>query len=130
MRHLQYLLAGVILTGLHASGQTLQIAGVYDLIGQSTLCSPDSVWVDGTFPADNRSSYSATVGGETAPVNIIVSTGGVAVQINIYLPTDLAPGPSNVVILHNGTPSNVFPIPIAGVCPTIAADGSAFLHNR
>ena len=57
------LLFAALLGGAAAFAQTPNIAGVYDLIGQSTLCSPDSVWVDGTFPADNRPSFSATVGG-------------------------------------------------------------------
>jgi uncharacterized protein (TIGR03437 family) len=118
----------ILTTAAALSAQTSNIAAVYDLIGQSTLCSPDSVWVYGTFPADNRTSFSATVGGETAPVNLIATQGGVGVEINIEIPTDLAPGPSNVVILHNGTPSNTFPITISSVCPAIAADGTAFTH--
>ncbi len=109
--------------------QTPQIAAVYDLLGRTSLCSPDSVIAYGVYPADNQPSFSATVGGETERVNFVEVTNGAGYAINFNIPADLPTGSSTVVISHDGTPSNSFPIKINAVCPGIAADGTAFSHN-
>src|ERR1700733_3361749 len=108
--------------------QNPQIAAVYDLLGRASICSPDSVYAYGTYPADNGTSFTATVGGETESINFIEVTNGSGYAILLNIPSDLPMGSSSVVISHNGTPSNSFPITIQAVCPGIAADGSDFFH--
>jgi uncharacterized protein (TIGR03437 family) len=109
--------------------QTPQIAAVYDLLGRTSLCSPDSVYAYGVYPADNNPSFNATVGGETEGINFIEVTNGAGYAIQFNIPADLPTGSSTIVISHDGTPSNSFPITIHAVCPAIAADGSAFRHD-
>jgi uncharacterized protein (TIGR03437 family) len=125
-------LALAVLLAPAAWCQTPVIEAVSDTLGRTTLCPAASVFAYGTFPADNRSSFSATVGGETAPINLVVTQGGVGYEINLIIPMDLAPGPSTVAISHDGTPSNTFPITLQGASPAISAgggEGSAFLHS-
>lgn len=112
-----------------AWSQNLEINAVYDVLGRAAVCSPDSVIAYGTFPADNATSYSANVGGETENINFIEVTDGAGYAISLLIPADLPVGPSTVVISHNGAPSNSFSIAINAVCPGIAADGTAFYHN-
>src|ERR1700693_5226564 len=73
--------------------QTPQIAAIYDSLGRTNLCSPDSVYAYGIYPADNRPSFSAPVGGETEQVNFVEVTNGAGYAINFYVPADLPPGP-------------------------------------
>jgi uncharacterized protein (TIGR03437 family) len=127
-----YLIALAALLAPAAWCQNPSIAGVSNTLGQpAAICPGASIFAYGTYPADNRSSFSATVGGETAPINIIVTTAGVAYEINLIIPIDLPAGLTTLVISHSGTPSNSFPITLEAACPAVSAgggNGSAFSH--
>lgn len=124
---------GVALFSMLANAQGLQILGVYNTLGEVSLCPAETVFAFGNFPADSSTTFAVTVNGETAPIHFVASSAGIGNEVAFVTPMDIPVGPATVVISHLGTPSNAFPITLTATCPAINAGGGpggAFSHTN
>jgi len=114
-----------------ALAQAPVITAVLNGLGQPRICPGDVVLLYGTLPADAARNFAVTVGSKPGIVNSVQIDRGVTASISIFVPPNVDPGPSTVVLSHAGAISNAFPVNLTPWDPVLPLDPYAtFLHNN
>ncbi len=115
-------------------GQTAVITSVQNDLGQPRFAPGDVAQVYGIFPMGRRADFTVKVGGLPGAILLVANDGKLnrGFQVDIQIPTELAPGSASVVLSHpsDGISTAAFPITIVPLNPELSADPFfAFTHG-